>query len=465
LAVKVSFNCSRAALTLSNKCCAGHLATIDYIYSTIAGLGDYYEISNQTFNAVVGNVFEWRLVLGDTEPESVLPFALSPPTSKKDAVFGPLVLVANDGCDASDYPADTKGAIALIKRGVCPFGQKSERAGRAGAIAAVIYNHEKGSMTGTLGQPSAYHVATFGISDEDAKSYIEKLEQGKIIPSSAYMDSIVSNAPTTNIVAQTKGGDPDNCVMLGGHSDSVAAGPGINDDGSGSLTLLEIATRLVNYRVNNCVRFAWWSGEEEGLLGSTYYVSQLSEEENLKIRLFMDYDMLASPNYAYQIYNATDAANPVGSEGLRDLYIQYYEDHGKNYSFIPFDGRSDYQAFIENGIPGGGIATGAEGVKTDEEAAMFGGTAGDWYDPCYHQLCDTVQNLALDAWEFNSKVRNGASHSGFGWLTGSSSSPTRSQLTLSHSRDFRNGLVSRQPQVRNQLCTVDTSLSCRGNRI
>jgi aminopeptidase Y len=384
--------------------CTGHISTIDYIYSTIADLGDYYEISNQTFDAVVGNVFEWRLVLGDTEPESVLPFSLTPPTKNKDAVFGPLVLVANDGCDESDFPSEANGAIALIKRGVCPFGQKSALAGKAGAIAAVIYNNEKGSISGTLGEPSKYHVATFGISNEDAEPYIKKLEKGKIIPSSAYMDAIVSKAPTTNIIAQTKGGDPENCVMLGGHSDSVAEGPGINDDGSGSLSLLEIATHLVNYKVNNCVRFAWWAGEEEGLLGSDYYVSQLSEDENLKIRLFMDYDMLASPNYAYQIYNATNAVNPTGSEELRNLYIDYYESHGVNYTFIPFDGRSDYDAFIKHGIPGGGIATGAEGIKTKEEAEMFGGKAGDWYDPCYHQLCDTVDNLALDAWVLNTKV-------------------------------------------------------------
>lgn len=342
--------------------------------------------------------------MGDTEPESVLPFSLTPPTKNKDAVFGPLVLVANDGCDESDFPSEVNGAIAFIKRGVCPFGQKSALAGKAGAIAAVIYNNERGSVSGTLGEPSKYHVATFGISNEDAEPYIEKLEKGKIIPSSAYMDAIVSKAPTTNIIAQTKGGDPENCVMLGGHSDSVAEGPGINDDGSGSLSLLEIATHLVNYKVNNCVRFAWWAGEEEGLLGSDYYVSQLSEDENLKIRLFMDYDMLASPNYAYQIYNATNAVNPTGSEELRNLYIDYYESHGVNYTFIPFDGRSDYDAFIKHGIPGGGIATGAEGIKTKEEAEMFGGKAGDWYDPCYHQLCDTVDNLALDAWVLNTKV-------------------------------------------------------------
>jgi aminopeptidase Y len=330
--------------------------------------------------------------------------SLTPPTKNKDAVFGPLVLVAGDGCSESDYPDTVKGAIALIERGTCGFGDKSALAGKAGAIAAVVYNNEKGSVSGTLGSPSKHHIATFGISREDAKPLIEKLEAGQVIPSSAYIDAIVQKAATTNIVAQTKGGDQENCVMLGGHSDSVSEGPGINDDGSGSLTLLEIATHLTKYKVNNCVRFAWWAGEEEGLLGSDYYVSQLSEEENLKIRLFMDYDMLASPNYAYQVYNATDAVNPVGSEELRDLYTEWYSDHGLNYTFIPFDGRSDYDAFIKHGIPGGGIATGAEGVKTKEEQEMFGGKAGDWFDPCYHQLCDTVDNLALDAWVLNTKV-------------------------------------------------------------
>jgi len=382
----------------------GHIATIDYIYSTLADLGDYYEISNQTFNAVVGNVFESRLLIDDVEPESALPMSLTPPTKNKDAVFGPLVLVENDGCKESDYPSDTKGGIALIERGNCGFGDKSALAGKAGAVAAIVYNNEKGQVFGTLGSPSEDHVATFGISREEAKPLIKKLKQGKNIPSSAYIDGIVQNALTTNIIAQTKGGDQNNCVMLGGHSDSVSEGPGINDDGSGSLTLLEIATHLINYNVNNCVRFAWWAGEEEGLLGSDYYVSQLSEEENLKIRLFMDYDMLASPNYAYQVYNATNAVNPVGSEELRDLYIKYYENHGQNYTFIPFDGRSDYDAFIKHGIPGGGIATGAEGIKTMEEEKMFGGRNGDWYDPCYHQLCDTVDNLALDAWVLNTKL-------------------------------------------------------------
>lgn len=354
---------------------------------------------------MTGNVFESRLVIGHDVPQSATPMGLTPPTTHKQPVYGPLVLVANDGCSDDDYPANMTGSIAFIRRGTCPFGDKSSGAGKAGAVAAVIYNNEKGGLQGTLGDPSPNHVATFGLSSEDAAPYLAALKNGTKVDSIAYIDAIVENIKTVNIVAQTTEGDPDNCVMLGGHSDSVAEGPGINDDGSGSLSLLEVATQLTNYKVNNCVRFAWWAGEEEGLLGSNYYANNLTPAENLKIRLFMDYDMMASPNYAYQIYNATNAANPNGSEELRVLYEDFYIENGLNFTYIPFDGRSDYVGFIENDIPGGGIATGAEGVKTEAEEGMFGGEAGQWFDPCYHQLCDTVKNLNLTAWEVNTKVR------------------------------------------------------------
>lgn len=133
-------------------------------------------------------------------------------------------------------------------------------------------------------------------------------------------------------------------------------------------------------------------------------MAALSAEEKKKIVLFMDYDMMGSPNFAYQIYNATNEANPVGSAEIKELYIDWYEKQGLNYTFIPFDGRSDYDGFIRNGIPGGGIATGAEGVKTKEEAEQFGGHAGEWYDPCYHSLCDDVANVNATAWEVNTKL-------------------------------------------------------------
>lgn len=382
----------------------GHLGTLSYIYETLLELGDYYTISNQSFPAVSGNVFESRLVIGDGVPKSAAPMGLTPATKDKEPVHGDLVLVDNQGCEASDFPDSVAGNIAFIKRGVCPFGTKSEHAGRKGAVAAVVYNYEKDPVSGTLGTPSPNHIATFGLSGEEAEPVLKKLKQGTHVDGIAYIDAEVNEIQTVNIVAQTTEGDSDNCVMLGAHSDSVTEGPGINDDGSGTISLLEVASQLTKFNVSNCVRFAWWAGEEEGLLGSDYYVASLSDQENQKIRLFMDYDMMASPNFAYQIYNATNAVNPRGSEELRDLYISWYKEQGLNYTFIPFDGRSDYDGFIRNGIPGGGIATGAEGIKTDEEAGMFGGKAGDWYDPCYHQLCDDVGNVNITAWVVNTKV-------------------------------------------------------------
>ncbi|KAH8819754.1 hypothetical protein F5884DRAFT_826251 [Xylogone sp. PMI_703] len=383
----------------------GHLGTLDYIYSTLSSLGDYYELSNQTFNATMGNVRKATLRLGHTTPASADAMSLTPPTPK-GGVSGNLVLVTNDGCDASDYPKELAGQIAFVRRGTCPFGDKSILAGRAGALAAVIYNPADDGFGGTLGPYDADKVPTFSLGGKDAKPILDQLKDkdGEPIRAHGFVDGILQDIATINIIAQTRDGDPDNCVMLGGHSDSVAEGPGINDDGTGSLTLLEIATRLANYKVKNCVRFGWWAGEEEGLLGSDYYVSVLTPEENRKIRLFMDYDMLASSNFAYQIYNATNAVNPSGSEELRDLYVDWYKSQGQNFTFIPFDGRSDYDGFIRHGIPGGGIATGAEGIKTKEEEEMFGGKAGDWYDPCYHQSCDLVENLNLYAWEINTKL-------------------------------------------------------------
>jgi aminopeptidase Y len=366
--------------------------------------------------------------------KSAAPMGLTPPTKNKQPVFGKLVYVENDGCDESDFPDSVAGSIAFIKRGVCPFGTKSENAGRKGALAAIVYNYEKDGVQGTLGTPSPFHVATFGLSGEEAAPILKKFEKKEPVDGIAYIDSDVKQIITNNIIAQTAAGDPENCVMLGAHSDSVAEGPGINDDGSGTISLLEVATQLTKFNVTNCVRFAWWAGEEEGLLGSDYYVATLPKEENQKIRLFMDYDMMASPNFAYQIYNATNAANPEGSEELRDLYIDWYEDQGLNYTFIPFDGRSDYDGFIRNGIPGGGIATGAEGIKTKKEAEMFGGKAGDWYDNCYHQLCDDLGNLNMTAFVVNTKVRISNDRIELLKLTLRSLSPTQSQLTLFRSK-------------------------------
>lgn len=381
----------------------GHQGTLDYIMDEIKSLDDYYTVSNQTFSTSTGKINTSQLTIANSTVNATA-FSLTPPTTDKQTVSGKIVLVADLGCEEADYPDEVLDNIALISRGTCPFGQKSELAGKAGAVAAIVYNNEAGNLAGTLGTPSPDHVATFGLSQELAAPYVAQLKNGTALSGTALMDSEVSTIETYNVIAKTTGGDQDNCIIAGAHSDSVPEGPGINDDGTGTLTLLEIAKHLSQYEVNNCVMLAWFSAEEVGLVGSDFMSDSFTPEENLKIRLMMDYDMLASPNYAYQIYNSTNDEHPAGSQELRDLYIEWYKAHDIPYTFIEFDGRSDYDGFIRNGIPASGIATGAEGVKTEEEAGIFGGTAGDWYDPCYHQLCDDVSNPSMTAWEVNAKL-------------------------------------------------------------
>jgi Zn-dependent M28 family amino/carboxypeptidase len=165
---------------------------------------------------------------------------------------------------------------------------------------------------------------------------------------------------------------------------------------------------LTKFSVKNAVRFSWWSAEEAGLLGAEYYVSTLNQTEKDKIRLFLDFDMMASPNYAFQIYDGDgsefNATGPPGSAEAEKEFQYYFTNIAKvNYTTIEFDGRSDYGPFLEAGIASGGYACGADGEKTVEEVAMFGGVAGVTYDENYHQAGDTIDNLNMDAWIVMSK--------------------------------------------------------------
>jgi carboxypeptidase Q len=205
------------------------------------------------------------------------------------------------------------------------------------------------------------------------------------------------------VIATTKGGDKNNILALGAHSDSVEAGPGINDNGSGSIGILEVAIQLAQFSANNAVRFAWWSAEEEGLLGSEYYVSNLPQEERDKIRLYMNFDMIASPNFVYEIYDGDGSAfgisGPPGSAELEKLWEDYFpKDAGLPYNPSAFDGRSDYGPFLDFDIAAGGLTSGADGVKTEEDVAKFGGTAGIIYDPNYHTDRDILKNTNVGAW-------------------------------------------------------------------
>jgi Zn-dependent M28 family amino/carboxypeptidase len=217
--------------------------------------------------------------------------------------------------------------------------------------------------------------------------------------------------PQVNVIAELPGANDSNVVMAGAHLDSVLAGPGINDNGSGSSALLEIAQQISKLKPENTVRFAWWGAEESGLLGSRAWVAEQVVEGTLdEVALYLNFDMVASPNYIFMVYDGDESGwdapagvpIPEGSIQIEDLFESYYTWAGVPYDDAQFSGRSDYQAFIQNGIPAGGLFTGAEVPKTEQQAEIWGGEAGQQYDPCYHLACDDIDNLALDALDVNS---------------------------------------------------------------
>jgi Zn-dependent M28 family amino/carboxypeptidase len=221
--------------------------------------------------------------------------------------------------------------------------------------------------------------------------------------------STVSETRTTaNVLAESVNGDPSNVVMAGAHLDSVPQGPGINDNGSGSAVLIEIAEQMANVKVRNQVRFAWWGAEESGLLGSSGYVGGLTQEELDAISVYLNFDMVGSPNFVRFVHDG-DGSDltptifvPSESAVIEQLFLDYFESQGLATEASRIAANSDHWAFCTSGVPCGGLFTGAEGIKTADEAAEYGGTAGDQYDPCYHLACDTFDNVSLEALDQNS---------------------------------------------------------------
>jgi aminopeptidase S len=204
-----------------------------------------------------------------------------------------------------------------------------------------------------------------------------------------------------NVIAQTRTGDPDHVVMVGAHLDSVPAGPGIVDDGSGVASLLEIAARLGSSpEVKNAVRFGFFGNEETGSQGSTWYVQSLSPVDRKKIMLYLNVDMVASPNAGYFVQggkgNDDKSAGPVGSATVGRELADQLAGTGVQPEIIEFVG-DDESPFIDVGIPVGGAENGDRKRKTAEQAKIWGGEAGQRYDRCYHAACDRIDNVNPDA--------------------------------------------------------------------
>jgi Zn-dependent M28 family amino/carboxypeptidase len=375
-----------------------HNDTVNWLKKELESTS-YYDVTLQPFSNYAmqeGNINTFTIG-GQVINSTIFEYS----NSTSGLVTAPLVVVANFGCAAGDYPSNVAGNIALISRGTCDFGLKSALAGSAGAAAAIIYNNVPGSVNGGLGTPpraEGPYVATVSLSQAQGQAYASQIQGGANVTATLDVKTVVELITTNNVIATSKCGDKNNQLTLGAHTDSVGAGPGINDDGSGTVAILNVAKS----HVNNAVTFGFWSGEESGLLGSTYFVESLSPAESLKIRAYLNFDMIASPNYVHQIYDGDGSAygltGPSGSGDIEAFFEQYFTRVGVPYNATEFNGRSDYGPFLDANIPAGGSTTGADEIKTEKEAAIWGGVAGEILDQNYHQAKDTVDNLNQEAW-------------------------------------------------------------------
>jgi Zn-dependent M28 family amino/carboxypeptidase len=388
----------------------GHVASADYMEAKLKKAG--YVTSRQPFTydkSIVDTA-----VLDQTAPSAVsyqyeVDFLEASNASEGD-ISGVVQAVdinltgdraSTSGCEATDFAGFTAGNIALVQRGTCDFRVKADNALAAGAVGVIIFNQGNASETedrsalfsGTLGDTIfALPVATttFALGETLAAEGTEVR---------LAFDAHVETINTFNLLADTPRGDPNEIVVVGGHLDSVREGPGINDNGSGTASILETALQISKKHLTpqNKIRFAFWSGEEDGLIGSNYYVSQLTEAQIAQHALNLNFDMVGSPNAVRFVYDgdgdAFGTAGPEGSDAIEANFTEFFASQGLASEPTEFDGRSDYFGFIEAGIPAGGLFSGAEQIKSEEQAAIYGGTAGVAYDECYHSACDDINNI------------------------------------------------------------------------
>jgi Zn-dependent M28 family amino/carboxypeptidase len=300
---------------------------------------------------------------------------------------------STSGCEVEDFAGFTPGNIALIQRGTCPYVQKAAMAQDAGASALILFNEGQPGRTDVpnnlpLGAEGV-HIPGVGTSFAVG---VDLNDPGTV--ARVKTEVLEELGESVNVIAETPGGDPNRTVVIGAHLDSVPAGPGINDNGSGSGGILEIAeTFAVQDRTpRNKLRFMWYGAEELGLVGSTKYVEGLSQDEKDDILAMLNFDMIGSPNFARYVYDGDGTAGPEGPTGsgfIEDVFVGYFASQGLFNEPTAFDGRSDYGPFIAEGIPAGGLFTGAEQPKTEDQVAQYGGIADAQLDPCYHAACDT----------------------------------------------------------------------------
>jgi Zn-dependent M28 family amino/carboxypeptidase len=390
----------------------GYQASVDYVVGLLEPAG--YQITIQPFD------FAFFDELSPSELERVSPdattfangtdFATMSYSGAGDAtgelqavdLVMPPVGGSTSGCEASDFAGFTPGNVALIQRGTCSFQQKALNAQDAGASAVIIYNEGNTPARvdlffGTLGSPGV-NIPALSTSFAVGEELFNNIQAGPTTVR-AFTDTISEIRETYNVLAETPEGKPQSVMMFGAHLDSVLDSPGMNDNASGTAAVLEIALQMSELGIEprNKLRFAFWGAEELGLLGATYYVNTLSERERNKIKMYLNFDVIASLNGFPFVYTpqAGDGTPAASAEATR-VFNDYFTSVGLPHDPTPLLGGSDHVSFLNGGIPAGGLFSGATGIKTEAQAASYGGTVGEPYDELINSPGDLIERINLD---------------------------------------------------------------------
>lgn len=383
----------------------GYDDSVDYVAKTLRDKG--FDVQTPEFTMGIFSVDKESMSVNG-QPVEVHAIGYSA-ASPADGATGRFVVVAGDGhlgCSAQDYRGlEIAGAVVMVDRGDCLLAQKAEAATERGAVALVVANNvDEKEFTATMEESDQIKIPVMSVTKADGARLQSQTGTATVIT-----DARVEQVTTRNVIVQTKTGSTNNVVMVGAHLDSVKEGPGINDNGTGVATVLETALQMgPSPQVANAVRFGFWGGEEEGLFGSNAYVRSLTVDALKDIALYLNFDMMASPNTCFFTSDAdqslppdpeadADQLIPEGSPGIERTLVDTLKSAGKTPQDLPFDGRSDYDGFTRAGVPSGNFDTGADNVKTPEQVALWGGTADEACDPNYHTAKDTIQNVNRDA--------------------------------------------------------------------
>jgi Zn-dependent M28 family amino/carboxypeptidase len=378
----------------------GYDASVDYVAKALRDKG--FDVQTPTFELRVFKSEPGTVALGgSTFVARALEYTIGTPANGITAPLVPARVEDSPGCAAEDFDGlPVAGAIVLVDRGACPFALKMANAASRGAVGVVVANNvDEKEMGGTLGEKTEVKIPVVSVTETDGAAL--RAAPG---PVTLKLNASTRQLTARNVVAQTKTGSTENVVMAGAHLDSVPEGPGINDNGSGVAAVLETALQLgTTPTVNNAVRFGFWGAEELGLVGSENYVESLNVDQLKDIALYLNFDMLASPNPGYFTYDGDQSAPtdrtqgvprvPEGSAGIERALVAYLKAAGKTAQDTSFDGRSDYDGFTLAGIPSGGLFAGAEEKMSAEQAQLWGGHADQPFDPNYHQATDTIDHI------------------------------------------------------------------------